>query len=134
MLALATVTFSCNKHDDDDDDGGNGGGGGIWNPTIIDGRLPGLFSVSQDQQVQFSQGNLQYRASTNTWRFAEHQWDYVGSQKSSFVGEVDGVSIIWENIGGTVSGSDNSEISPTYNGWIDLFGWGTSGYNGKNPP
>jgi hypothetical protein len=133
MLALATVTFSCNKHDDDDDDGGNGGGGGIWNPTIIDGRLPGLFSVSQDQQVQFSQGNLQYRASTNTWRFAEHQWDYVGSQKSSFVGEVDGVSIIWENIGGTVSGSDNSEISPTYNGWIDLFGWGTSGYNGKNP-
>ena len=133
MFALATVTFSCNKHDDDDDDGGNGGGGGIWNPTIIDGRLPGLFSVSQDQQVQFSQGNLQYRASTNTWRFAEHQWDYVGSQKSSFVGEVDGVSIIWENIGGTVSGSDNSEVSPTYNGWIDLFGWGTSGYNGKNP-
>ena len=106
MLALATVTFSCNKHDDDDDDGGNGGGGGIWNPTIIDGRLPGLFSVSQDQQVQFSQGNLQYRASNNTWRFAENQWDIIGET--------------------------NSNISQSYNGWIDLFGWGTSGWNCNN--
>ena len=103
MLALATVTFSCNKHDDDDDDGGNGGGGGIWNPTIIDGRLPGLFSVSQ---VQFSQGNLQYRASTNTWRFAENQWDIIGET--------------------------NSNISQSYNDWIDLFGWGTSGWNNGN--
>lgn len=75
MLSLATVTFSCNKHNDDDDDwgDGNGGGGGIWNPTIIDGKLPGLFSISPTQQVQFSQGNLQYQASTNTWRFAENQ-------------------------------------------------------------
>ena len=30
-------------------------------------------------------------------------------------------------------GSDNSNISSSYSGWIDLFGWGTSGYNGKNP-
>ena len=29
--------------------------------------------------LKFSKGNLQYRASTNTWRFAEHQWDFVGS-------------------------------------------------------
>ena len=26
-------------------------------------------------------------------------------------------------------GFDNSNISQTYSGWIDLFGWGTSGYN-----
>ena len=26
-------------------------------------------------------------------------------------------------------GNDNTNISPTYDGWIDLFGWGTSGYN-----
>lgn len=25
--------------------------------------------------------------------------------------------------------SNNAYISPTYNGWIDLFGWGTSGWN-----
>ena len=67
------------------------------------GALSGLFSVSATQQVRFSQGNLQYQASTNTWRFAEHQYDYVGSA--------------------------NSNISPTYTGWIDLFGWGT----GNNP-
>lgn len=30
---------------------------------------------------------------------------------------------------GTVTGSSNYAISSTYNGWIDLFGWGTSGYN-----
>ena len=67
------------------------------------GAIGGLFSVSATQQVCFSQGNLQYQASTNTWRFAEHQYDYVGSA--------------------------NSNISSTYSGWIDLFGWGT----GNNP-
>ena len=72
-------------------------------PILPDGALPGLFSVSATKQVYFSQGNLQYQASTNTWRFAEHQYDYVGS--------------------------DNRSISSTYSGWIDLFGWGT----GSNP-
>ena len=44
-----------------------------------DGVLPGCFSVNAEgQQVQFSQGNLQYRASSCTWRFAEHQYNVVG--------------------------------------------------------
>ena len=72
-------------------------------PIIPDGALPGLFSVSATKHVYFSQGNLQYQASTKTWRFAEHQYDYVGS--------------------------NNRSISSTYSGWIDLFGWGT----GSNP-
>ena len=84
-----------------------------------DGVLPGSFSVSATQQVHFSQGNLQYQASTNTWRFAEHQYDYVGTQTA----DGDGYH------GGNVSGSDNRSISSTYSGWIDLFGWGT----GDNP-
>ena len=71
--------------------------------TWENGILPGLFSISETQQVHFSQGNLQYQASTNTWRFANNQYDYIGN--------------------------DNVNISATYNGWIDLFGWGTSGYN-----
>ena len=66
-----------------------------------DGKLPGEFSVNPTKQVRFSQGNLQYQASTNRWRIAEHQYDYVGD--------------------------DNANISSTYSGWIDLFGWGTSG-------
>ncbi len=88
-------------------------------PIIPDGALPGLFSVSATKQVHFSQGNLQYQASTNTWRFAEHQYDYVGTQTADERG----------NYGGNVSGSDNRSISSTYSGWIDLFGWGT----GSNP-
>ena len=72
-----------------------------WNyPT---GAISGLFSVSADQQVYFSQGNLQYQASTDTWKFAENQWDIIGSE--------------------------NSNISENYSGWIDLFGWGTSGWD-----
>lgn len=90
------------------------------NVKIQDGAIRAEFSVSDSTKVYFSQGNLQYQASTNTWRFAEHQWDFVG-----------------DSIYGTVYekgiNSDNAKISPTYDGWIDLFGWGTSGYNGKNP-
>ncbi len=60
------------------------------------------FSVSETKQVYFAPGNLQYRASTSLWRFAPHQYDYIGAE--------------------------NVNISSTYSGWIDLFGWGT-GYN-----
>lgn len=38
-----------------------------------EGALSGLFSVSADKQVYFSKGDLQYQASTDTWRFAENQ-------------------------------------------------------------
>ena len=74
---------------------------------IQDGAIRAEFSVSDSTTVYFSQGNLQYQASTNTWRFAEHQWDYVLAyyRNSSFKNDF----------------------------WIDLFGWGTSCYNGKNP-
>lgn len=67
------------------------------------GASNSLFSVSATSQVKFSRGNLQYHASTGTWRFAENQYDYIGS--------------------------NNSNISSSYSGWIDLFGWGTSGWN-----
>ena len=82
------------------------------------GAINGLFSVSATRQVWFSQGNLQYKASTNMWRFAENQWDYVGS-----------TVVQGGEAGGTVNGSSNHLISSSYNGWIDLFGWGTSGFN-----
>ena len=71
------------------------------------GAISGKFTINADgDQVYFSQGNLQYQASTNTWRFAENQFDVIGSA--------------------------NNNISPTYDGWIDLFGWGTSGWNNGN--
>lgn len=84
--------------------------------TVSEGGLTGLFSVADGKQIVFSKGNLQYQASTDTWRFAEHQWDNVNAN---------GVGNVYE--GGVQC--DNSLISPTYTGWIDLFGWGT----GDNP-
>ena len=104
------VVYTCSKTKQLVD--GNYYSGSI---TLQDpGLLPGLFSVAANKKVYFSQGNLQYQASTNTWRFAENQYDFVG------VGTVGN--------GGNVIGSNNSQISSTYDGWIDLFGWGTSGY------
>ena len=50
----------------------------IERPLIPTGAINGLFSVSATQQVYFSQGNLQYIGNTNTWKFADHQWDVIG--------------------------------------------------------
>lgn len=105
------------------------------------------FTVGQDNQgkpikVQFAPGNLQYQASTNTWRFAEHTWDFI-----------DGVEVNWQGKGWTINRfyektANNNPASSfrqdvlyypnggqvSFNGywrdnqpeWIDLFGWGTS--------
>ena len=67
-------------------------------------KLPDyVFSIEKNRYVLFSPGNLQYQASTKLWRFAPNQYDYIGEE--------------------------NENISSYYNGWIDLFGWGT----GNNP-
>jgi len=89
----------------------------------LQGVIQGVFSVSATKKVVFSKGNLQYQASTNTWRFAENQYDMVGIG----YGQTDEGHYCY--VGGTVPNSDNREISSRYDGWIDLFGWGT----GNNP-
>lgn len=73
--------------------------------NVPTGAINGLFSVSATEQVFFSKGNLQYigSASTPYWKFAENQWDYLGST--------------------TGQNSTNQSVDR------DLFGWGTSGYN-----
>lgn len=78
--------------------------------TDYSGGLPGIFSINAHRdQVRFAQGNLQYLAATDTWRFAQNQYDCMGSK--------------------------NANISADYTDWIDLFGWGTSGYdNTANDP
>lgn len=65
--------------------------------------VPKAFSVSSVRKVVFARGNLQYQASSDTWRFANYQYEHIGDA--------------------------NKNISKTYAGWIDLFGWGT----GNNP-
>ena len=70
------------------------------------------FKVSDTKSVYFSQGNLQFNAmqgthktadgnAKGTWRFAENQYDVIGRE--------------------------NKNVDYAYNGWIDLFKWGTSG-------
>ena len=76
-------------------------------PSDVIGALPGVFSISPANRICFSKGNLQYKACTNTWRFAEHQWDMVGTA--------------------------NMYISAEDTLWIDLFGYGASGYSQKYP-
>ncbi|MCR4828035.1 MAG: hypothetical protein K5864_01075 [Bacteroidales bacterium] len=57
------------------------------------------FSVGSGKKVHFAPGNLQYNPSDQKWRFAPHQYDYIGA--------------------------GNENISYSYNGWLDQFAWGT---------
>lgn len=90
IMLVMVFAVGCNKPDEPN----NGGNNDLPEEPVV-----GLFSINDSTQVCFSPGNLQYQASTNTWRFAEHQWDYIGE--------------------------GNANISETYDGWIDLFAWGT---------
>ena len=95
----------------------------VTKDTLPEGALSGVFSIGANKQVHFSKGNLQWSATgggstatthavagggtaDGTWRFAPNQWDTIGEA--------------------------NSNISSSYRGWIDLFGWGTSGYHNPN--
>lgn len=87
-----------------------------------DGSVEGIFAISDSTSVKFSRGNLQYQASTNTWRFAENQFDAVAGKSNNHIGE-DGGNVFVNGVK-----SDNINVSSTYSGWIDLFAWGTSGH------
>ncbi|MBP5682457.1 MAG: InlB B-repeat-containing protein [Bacteroidales bacterium] len=63
------------------------------------------FSISETKQVYFSKGNLQYNHKNKEWRFAPNQYDCIGREGNSRIARDD------------------------YDGYIDLFGWGT----GDNP-
>lgn len=61
------------------------------------------FSAGEDSKIYFAPANLQYKPSTKSWRFAEHAYDVIGM--------------------------DNTNISNTYDGWLDLL----PGGSGENP-
>ena len=77
----------------------------------------GVFSVGEGKQVTFSKGNLQYTQSTNTWSFAENQWDYIGTDN------VTGGSVDSDPIYGDEKYGDALADK------IDLFCWSTSATN-----
>ena len=77
----------------------------IETPNGPQGIINGAFTVNANgDQVYFSQGNLQYigSAAAPYWKFADHQWDYLG---------------------------DNGQASTSETADRDLFGWSTSGYD-----
>ena len=78
------------------------------NFTYQEGAIHGAIKVSDTKYVAFSKGNLRYNAATNIWSFAANQYDVVGEA--------------------------NKNVSATYNGDIDLFMYGTSGYDSKYAP
>ncbi len=119
-LVAGMMLFSCTKEDEKTNDNGNSQENPDDNPSndTIVSYMKGVFSVSDTSQVYFSPGNLQWSASgthavaeggtaAGTWRLAPPQYDTIGCT--------------------------NTQISSAYTGWIDLFGWGTSGYNNKYP-
>ena len=80
-------------------------------------EMVGAFTInSSGDQVRFAQGNLQYRASTNVWRFAEEQYEMLGTSGYT------------HSTTAYTSGNETAAASrSTQDSWIDLFGWGTSG-------
>lgn len=71
------------------------------------GYVDGKISVAQGKQIYAAAGNLQYIGTETpvVWKFADNQWDMIGAAQ----------------------GTDNANVNR------DLFGWGTSGYDGKEP-
>lgn len=94
--------------------------GSITPSPIVDGVLPGEFSVSAGQKVHFSQGNLQY---VGTWRFAEHQYDYFGADQTDN----------HRDLFGWGTGNNPNLVSTNDNDYATFVDWGTNAIsNGGN--
>lgn len=75
--------------------------------VLPEGALAGVFSVSATKKVWFSKGNLQaviesgptntYNYTASSWKFADHQYDYIGN----------------------AAGNNSFDATTT----VDLFGW-----------
>ncbi len=92
--------------------------------VVPEGGIDGAFTINKEgNRVCFSQGNLQYNPNSGIWRFAENQYDLLVTEREmTFTNPYNSrgferVAIVTSN------------YSKDYDGWIDLFGWGTSGWN-----
>ena len=86
----------------------------------------GMFSVSYSEQVTFSQGNLQYTQSTNTWSFAENQYDYLGEANRAIDADAlaDKVDLFCWSTSATYFGVSTYEDYHDYSG--SFIDWGTN--------
>lgn len=82
--------------------------------TFVEKTLTGQFSVSATKKVTFSKGNLQYTRSTDTWSFAENQYDMIG------VNNLTGGQLSWDDTYGYFYKGDFYDMSSLADK-IDLF-------------
>ena len=84
------------------------------------------FSVAADKKVLFSPGNLQYTQSTNTWAFAEHQYDIIGKANVSEGALADKIDLFGWSASNTTApfGVSLSTDYADYAG--DFVDWGTN--------
>lgn len=91
------------------------------NDTVADATpeaLSGLFSVAENLQVRFSQGNLQCVG--GTWRMAEQQYDFWGDFADEAWDHF-GWSTVGTNYGLMTSSADNNYVGD-YVEWGSVFG------------
>ena len=85
-------------------------------PSVPDGALSGVFSVSDTKQVYFSKGNLRYESSK--WSFFDNQYDYYTSYSAD----------AWDHFGWSTSattyGMNTSAANSDYSG--DFVDWGAT--------
>lgn len=134
--------------------------------TINLPSIPGAFSTSPTRMVVFAHANLQYNCSpgasaTSTtnplWRFAEHQWDFLG-EPTNVTNTWNRLAYYWKSVFdgiGTFSYEDLANMYTTghnylalyafeyqnapadfetSNYWMDLFCWGATGYDAQAEP
>ena len=84
------------------------------------------FSVSATKQVRFSPGNLQYTRSTQTWSFADNQYDMIGTVNISNGTLADKIDLFgWSGSTATAKwGISTSQDAEDYSG--DFVDWGTN--------
>ena len=102
--------------------------------TQIEQPTSSSFSVSQTKYITFSPGNLQYTQSTNTWSFAENQWDYLGAANVAIDADVlaDKVDLFGCSTSVTNFGVSTSTDENDYSGTFVDWGTNTIGNDAPN--
>lgn len=121
--------------------------------TTLGSEIPAVgiaeFSLDDDMVVRFATGNLLYQPKTDTWRIAPRQYDFVGGMNEDASADKDAKEdakqfigqngTIWDSITNPETGkkewtrcTNDYNHTKSYEGWIDLFTWGTSGWYGDD--
>lgn len=119
IMLMMVFAVGCTKPNDPNNGGNGNGSNNGENEEVPYGAINGLFSVNDSVKVYFSHGNLQYQPSNNVWRFATNQYDLLIMPED--MSSIDDMGLNYVDL--------SAHYNSSFEGWIDLFGWGTSGNN-----